>query len=174
MQDNLRDSLIVNLTENRSQQFWNSLCCRKRPSKNAQLWQYLDMKLSFIFKFPLVLFAFSLILGDPFIVSPPLKYGKGRLFPQKRFSRGGKFMGVLLYMGGLMIRSCQERGVSQNAFSSNLNTANLKYSIEDKAQTILQNYGRIYSWSLSMPGYMVQRLSHFILGFDIVFEMLTP
>ena len=40
-------------------------------------------------------------------------------------------MGVLLYMEGLSDHA--KRGVSQNAFSSYLNTANLKYSIEDKA-----------------------------------------
>ena len=36
-----------------------------------QLWQESPKKLSFIFKFQLVLFAFSLILGDPSMVSTP-------------------------------------------------------------------------------------------------------
>ena len=56
----------------------------------------------------------------------------------------GKFIGGLFYTGELMIRSYQGGGVSQNAFSSNLNTVNLKnfpnhgeYSFEDKALTIL-------------------------------------
>ena len=46
---------------------WNSSCCSKEtPSKNVRLWQYVAMKLSFIFKFQLVPFASTLILGDPF------------------------------------------------------------------------------------------------------------
>ena len=40
---------------------------RETPCKNELLRQYLAMKLSFIFQFQLVPFAFILILGDPFI-----------------------------------------------------------------------------------------------------------
>ena len=63
------------------------------------------------------------------MVSPPLK--RRGSFSKKYFSWGaqalwGKFIGGLVYMGGLMIRSYQGGGVSQNAFSSNLNILNLK------------------------------------------------
>ena len=37
----------------------------REPLQNVHLWQYLVMKLSFIFQFQLTFFAFSLILGDP-------------------------------------------------------------------------------------------------------------
>ena len=62
------------------------------------------------------------------MVSPPKKKG---VFFQKILFMGtqalwGKFIGGLVYMGGLMIRSYQGGGVSQNAFSSNLNILNLK------------------------------------------------
>ena len=66
---------------------------------------------SYIVEFQLVPFAFSLTLGDPFMVSPsfPLNYGKGGLFFKKMLFIGGqilwgKFIGRLFYMGGLMIR----------------------------------------------------------------------
>ena len=92
---------------------------------------------SYIFEFQLVnFFSFSLILGDPLMVSPPppppWKYGNGGLFSKKYFSWGQillvKFIGKLFYMGWLMIRSYQVEGVSQNAFSSNLNTKSEKFS----------------------------------------------
>ena len=58
--------------------------------------------LLYVFEFQLVLIAFSFILGDPFMVSPP---------PQYAFHGGqflwGKFIGGLFYMGGLMIISYQ-------------------------------------------------------------------
>ena len=73
------------------------------------------MKLSFIVEFQLVPFAFSLILGDPFMASPPSPkvWGRGTFFQEKLFMGeqilGGKFIGGgLLYMGELLIRSCQE------------------------------------------------------------------
>ena len=46
--------------------------------------------LPYIFEFQLVLFPFSLILGNPFMVSPsPLKYGRGDYFPKMLFMWGG-------------------------------------------------------------------------------------
>ena len=56
-----------------------------RPShpKYVQLWQYLLKKLSFIYEFQVVIFAFSLILGDPFMVSPPLLKYEGWDFSPK-------------------------------------------------------------------------------------------
>ena len=64
---------------------------------------------------------------------PPLKYG-GDFFSKKCFYRGTKVLGktygggfkVLLYMGGLIIRSCQAWGGGGGSFVSNLSTANLK------------------------------------------------
>ena len=65
---------------------------RKPPCKNAQLWQNLAKKyLSYIFEFQLVPFAFSLILGDPFMVSPSY-YGEGAFF-QKMLFMGDKICG---------------------------------------------------------------------------------
>ena len=57
------------------------------------------MKLSFIVEFQLVPFAFSLILGDPFMASPPSPkvWGRGTFFQEKLFMGeqilGGKFIG---------------------------------------------------------------------------------
>ena len=53
------------------------------------------------------------------------------MFTKKAFNFGGGINGggMVLYMGGLMIRSCQGGGVLQNAFSSNLSTVNLKSTI---------------------------------------------
>ena len=43
--------------------------------------------LSCIFEFQLIPFAFSLILGDPVMVSSsPVKYGEGGIFSKKCFS----------------------------------------------------------------------------------------
>ena len=89
------------------------------------------MKLSFIFEFQLIPFAFGLILGGPFLVSPPKSIGRGTIFQKKLFmgkkTLGDKYMGVCCTWGGLMIRSCPGRGVvSQNASLSNLNTLSLK------------------------------------------------
>ena len=87
--------------------------------------------ISHIFEFQLVPFPFSFILGDPFMVFlSPLKYGGGNFF-QKILFMGRQilwvtFIGGLFYMGGLIIRTYQWGGVSQNAFSSNLNTVYLK------------------------------------------------
>ena len=75
---------------------------REAPPK---LCSYGNILPSLIFKFELVPFAFSLILGDPFIASPPKVWGG-----DGRRELMGSFLG---------------RGVSQNAFSSNLNTVNL-------------------------------------------------
>ena len=45
--------------------------------------------LSYSFEFQLVLFAFSLIMGDPFMVSSSLrKYGEGQFFPTNAFHGG--------------------------------------------------------------------------------------
>ena len=101
--------MIVNLTENRFlQQFqkikpinWGwlefiMLLKGNSPSKNVQLWWYLARKLSLIFEFQLVPFAFSLILGEPFMVSPPPpKEWGGGLFSKKCFSGGKNFMGKI-------------------------------------------------------------------------------
>ena len=79
-------------------------------------------------KFQVVPFAFTLILLFWETLSWFLllqKYGEGRRFSKKTFSRG-KFMEGLFYIEGLMIKSFQGEGVSKNAFSSNLNNVNLK------------------------------------------------
>ena len=85
------------------------------------------MKLPLIFEFQLYPFAFCLFLGDLFMVSAPLTYEEGDFFPKKAFD-WGKCIRGLFYMEELMIRSCHGGGGggSQNAFSSNLNTVNLK------------------------------------------------
>ena len=50
--------------------------------------------LSYIFEFQLVTFAFSLILGDPFMVSPPpLKYGERDFFLKNAFHGRTNFVG---------------------------------------------------------------------------------
>ena len=59
---------------------------------------------------------------------------RGDFFPKNTFLWGTNFegkvsRGIVLHGGGgggLMIRSYQGEGVSQNAFSSNLNNVNLK------------------------------------------------
>ena len=64
---------------------------RSPHPKYVQLGQYLHKKLSFIYEFQVVIFAFSLILGDPFMVSPsPLKYGGGGTFLQKLLFMGDR------------------------------------------------------------------------------------
>ena len=77
-----------------------------------------------------VIFAFSLILGDSLMVSPFLKYGEGDFFPKNAFHGGTHFwvanLRRIVLHGGLMIRLCQGGGFSQNA---NLNTVNLKIFI---------------------------------------------
>ena len=67
------------------------------PSKNVQLWQHFAMKLSSIFEFQLVPLAFSLILGDPFMVSLPIKYRGGGFFAKKGFSWRDKVWGANLW-----------------------------------------------------------------------------
>ena len=85
--------------------------------------------LSYIFEFQIVYFAFSLILGDPFMVSPSLLKNKdGRPFSKKDFSWGNKilrrkFVGGLFYMGGLIVTG---KEFKKNTFPSNQNTVNLK------------------------------------------------
>ena len=74
MWDNLRDSMIVYLTENKLLQQvqnielinwkWFGIHCaaqRKPLSKNVQLRQYLAMKLFFISQFQVAHFAFSIL-----------------------------------------------------------------------------------------------------------------
>ena len=66
--------------------------------KYVQLWQYLHKKLSFMYEFQVVIFAFSLTLGDPFMVSPSLlKYGGVGLFSKNCFSWeiGGQIYGSI-------------------------------------------------------------------------------
>ena len=97
--------------------------------------------LSYIFKFQLVPFAFSLILGDPFMVFPsPLKYGEGGFFPKNAFDGGTNFVGKIyrgiVLDGGTIDQNIPRGGASQNAFSNNLNTVNLK---------IFPNHGRIFT-----------------------------
>ena len=87
MQDNLKDSMIANLTENR-----------------------------FLQQVQLVPFGFSLILRDAFMVCPPPKVWRGWIFFPKVFLIGGQILwgkvigggGGLIYVGELMIRSYQE------------------------------------------------------------------
>ena len=63
------------------------------PSKNVQVFQYLAKKFPFMLEFQLVPFAFSFILGDPFIVSPPhIKFWEGGLLSKKNFSWGTNFL----------------------------------------------------------------------------------
>ena len=62
------------------------------PPKNVQLWQFLAKKSSFIFEFQLVPFAFSLTLGDLFMVSHSLSWchimGSVNFFQKKLFMGG--------------------------------------------------------------------------------------
>lgn len=55
-----------------------------------------------------VIFAFSLILGDSLMVSPFLKYGEGDFFPKNAFHGGTHFwvanLPRIVLHGGLMIR----------------------------------------------------------------------
>ena len=88
---------------------WNSLCCLKETSLQKYAISLPRNYLSFIFEFQL-LFPFSLILGDPFMVLP--KYGKGgggRLLPINAFHGGKNFVckiyREIVLHGGLMIRS---------------------------------------------------------------------
>ena len=85
MQDNLKDSMIANLTENR-----------------------------FLQQVQLVPFGFSLILRDAFMLCPPPKVWRGWIFFPKMFLIGGQILwgkvmggGGLIYVGELMIRSYQ-------------------------------------------------------------------
>ena len=48
------------------------------------------MKLFFIIEFQLVHFASSLILGNSFLVSPPLNYGEGERFSKNSLYYGGE------------------------------------------------------------------------------------
>ena len=91
--------------------------------------------LSCIFEFPLVPFAFSLILGALSWCLPPHTHTpskeRGTFFQKNTFHGGdklcqGKFVGGLFYMGGLMIISYQRGKSFTIALSSNLNTLNLK------------------------------------------------
>ena len=75
--DDLRNSFIAILTKNRFLQHVQKIELRNRgwlgnllaanPSKNVHLWQYLSMKLSFMFRFPQFPFAFTLILGGAYL-----------------------------------------------------------------------------------------------------------
>ena len=95
------------------------------------------MKLSFMFEFRLVPFAFSLILRPPLMLSqpppppPPVKYGKGKLFFKIVFKGEANFV----LHGGSNDQIMPRRGerVSQNAFSSNLSTVKSSYG-DDKLQ----------------------------------------
>ena len=85
MQDNLKDSMIANLTENR-----------------------------FLQQVQLVPFGFNLILRDAFMLCPPPKVWRGWIFFPKMFLIGGQILwgkviggGGLIYVGELMIRSYQ-------------------------------------------------------------------
>ena len=144
--------MIVKLTENRFLQLvqkielinwdWFGIhyaAQRKLPYKNVQ---YLAMNLSFLFEFQLVPFAFSFILRDPFMVSPPIRCGEEGLFSKKKIPWGDKFggemYGGIVPQGETNARSCQKGvGVLQNAFSSNLKTLNLQ---------IFPNHGGIFTW----------------------------
>ena len=86
MQDNLKDSMIANLTENR-----------------------------FLQQVQLVPFGFNLILRDAFMLCPPPKVWRGWIFFPKMFLIGGQILWGkvigggrgLIYVGELMIRSYQ-------------------------------------------------------------------
>ena len=67
-------------------------------------------------------------------------FGGCILFPKKSFLLGDKLSWANLYGGGANNQIMSKGGSFTNAFSSNLNFANLKmvgYSLEDKALTIL-------------------------------------
>ena len=92
--------MIVNLTENRSLEQVQKvglinlefimLLKGNLPPKINSYGNILSRNyLSYIFEFQLVPFAFSLILGDPFMVSPPpLSMEMGDFFPKIAFHRG--------------------------------------------------------------------------------------
>ena len=77
----------------------------------------------------------------------PLKYGE-IFFQKELFMRElleEIFEEGLLYMGGLMIKSCQGRQSFINAFSNNLNIVNLFPNLVGIFNHD-QNNGRIYPW----------------------------
>ena len=82
------------------------------------------------------------------MVSPSQVWVWCDFFSKKSFM-GGRFGEIfeegLLYIGGLMIKSCQRRWSFINAFSNNLNIVNL---IPDCVGifSLDQNYGRTYPW----------------------------
>ena len=63
------------------------------------------MKLSFIVEFQLVPFAFSLILGDLFMTSPPSPkvWGRGTFFQEKLFMGEQIFFGGANLWGGIVL-----------------------------------------------------------------------
>ena len=115
---NLRDFMIVNLTENKLIN-WETdlefiiLLKRNLPRKMYSYENILPRNyLSYIFEFQLFPFPFSLISGDSLMVSPSLlNYGRGTFLQKMPFMGEqilwGKFIGGLFYLGGLMIRSYQ-------------------------------------------------------------------
>ena len=136
MLDILKDSIIVNLTENRFLQpvtnikliHWHWFLIhyaaqRKLSFNNVQFWQYLDTKLSFIYfcftQFLLLLVLFWKTLSWCL----PLKVCGGGTFFLKNLFMGGQIYGVTVLHGGTNDQIIPRgRGVLQNAFSSNLDT----------------------------------------------------
>ena len=136
--------MIINLTENRFLQLvqkielinWDwfrihYVAQRKSPSNNVQSWQYIILRLSFIFEFLIVFFCFQFYFGRSFHGFSSLNTGSEDFSPKKGFSIVRQILGAN-FLGNcstfvLMIRSCQGIGVSQKAFSSNLNNENLNF-----------------------------------------------
>ena len=119
----------------------NSLCCLKETSlkKCTVMAMYWQENISHVYLSFNQFLLLSVLFRRPFHgVYPPPPIKRGGTFFQKIFFMGGGEGGTnfveenflrrgLFYMGGLMIKSYQ-RGirVSQNVFSSNLNTLDLK------------------------------------------------
>ena len=75
---------------------WNSLWGLKEAFLQEYTFMAIYCQEIIIFEFQLVLFVFSLVLGDPFMVSPPTPLLKrGRHFSKKYFSWGTDFVGKI-------------------------------------------------------------------------------
>ena len=93
---------------------------RKPLSKNVQLCNILPTNyLSYIFEFQLVPIAFSLILGDPFMVKGGDFFLKNAFYVWTNFVTK-IYRGIVIH-GGTNDQS-KGKGASQNVFSSYLNT----------------------------------------------------
>ena len=98
---NLRDFMIVNLTENKLINWdWlgiHYVAEKKPPSENVQLWEYLAKKLSFIYIWvSTISFSFQSYFGRlSHGVSFPPKLWEGDFSPKNAFHGGTNFVGKI-------------------------------------------------------------------------------